>query len=59
MLIGSLGRKKCIILRHSSVEIPSDIDGLIYINFEEDIQNVKDKLKQKLEGLGITCKNKT
>ena len=52
MLIGAIGRENCIILRKAEVEIPSDIDGLIYIPFSESVEEIKDKLKQKLKSLG-------
>lgn len=51
MLIGALGRKKCIIIRQADVENPSDIDGLIYLSFNEQVDEIKDKLRQKLEGI--------
>jgi hypothetical protein len=35
-LIGRLGRSKVIALRKGEVETPSDIDGLVYIRYEED-----------------------
>ena len=56
MLIGAIGRENCIILRQTSVETPSDIDGLIYIAFDKDIEEIKNKLRQKLEGLGLKMK---
>lgn len=57
MLIGALGRDKCIIVRQTDVESPSDIDGLIYLSFDRDVNEIKDKLKQKLESiLGIALK---
>ncbi len=56
MLIGRLGREKCIIIRKSEVEIPSDIDGLIYISFDKKIDEVKDKLRVRLINLGIEIK---
>jgi len=55
MLIGRLGREKCIILRKSDVELPSDIDGLIYIAYDKELSEIKSKLKDRLENLGLVC----
>lgn len=35
-LIGKLGRNKVVALKKGDVETPSDIDGLVYIKYEED-----------------------
>lgn len=35
-LIGKLGRRKVIALKKGDVETPSDIDGLVYIKYEEN-----------------------
>ena len=56
MLIGAIGRERCIILKKTEVENPSDIDGLIYIPFDNDIAEIKEKLKQKLINLGLKIK---
>ncbi len=53
MLIGSLTRERCIILRQTGVEIPSDIDGLLYIAFDKEVEEIKDQLRTKLENMGI------
>ncbi len=53
MLIGALTRERTIIIKKTEVEAPSDIDGLIYIPFDEKIEEIKDRLRSRLESLGI------
>ena len=56
MLIGIVSREKCIILRKSGVEMPSDIQGLIYLRFEESVEEIQEKLRDKLNNLGFQIK---
>jgi len=44
------------ILRKKSVEQPSDIDGLIYIPFDEHIDEIKIKLYRELQAAGYKPK---
>jgi predicted nucleotide-binding protein len=52
MVLARLGRKRVAILYKESVERPSDIDGLIYIAFEERIEDAKALLFRELENAG-------
>lgn len=52
MVLSRLGRKKVAILHKESVELPSDIAGLIYIAFKERVDEVKLKLFQELQAAG-------
>ena len=52
MVLARLGRKRVAILRKKTVEQPSDIDGLIYIPFDEHIDEIKVKLYQELQAAG-------
>lgn len=52
MVLGKLGRRRVAILHKKSVELPSDIHGLIYIPFQERIEELKNQLFQELRGVG-------
>ncbi len=56
MVLAKLGRKRVAILRKKTVEQPSDIDGLIYIPFDEHIEEIKIKLYQELQAAGYKPK---
>lgn len=52
MVLGRLGRTRVAILRKESVEAPSDISGLVYIPFKEDVAEVKATLFRVLDEAG-------
>jgi len=56
MVLARLGRKRVAILRKKTVEQPSDIDGLIYIPFDEKINEIHMKLVQELQAAGFKPK---
>jgi predicted nucleotide-binding protein len=56
MVLARLGRKRVAILRKKTVEQPSDIDGLIYIPFDERVEEIKLKLIQELQAAGFMAK---
>ena len=45
LFIGKLGREKVVFIMKPDVEIPSDIEGLVYISYND---NWQDKLKKEL-----------
>jgi predicted nucleotide-binding protein len=53
MMLASLTRKNVAILRHVSVEQPSDADGIKYIAFEKDIGECTQQLVQRLINSGF------
>jgi predicted nucleotide-binding protein len=53
MLISSLTRKNVAILKHISVEQPSDAAGIKYIPFEADVRECAQQLIQRLQNSGI------
>jgi predicted nucleotide-binding protein len=55
MMLAILGRSRvAILLRHQkSMERPSDIDGLIYIPFEDDVEETKLLLAKEIDNQGI------
>ncbi len=56
MVLAKLGRKRVAILRKKTVEPPSDIDGLLYIPFEERVEEIKLRILQELEAAGFKPK---
>lgn len=56
MVLARLGRRRVAILHKESVELPSDIAGLIYIAFKERPDEVKAKLFQELRNAGYDPK---
>ncbi len=50
--IGVLGRRRVAILYHRGVELPSDLHGVVYIEFEQ-IADVKLRIVQELKAAGI------
>ena len=56
MVLARLGRRRVAILHKASVELPSDIAGLIYIAFNERVEEVAGKLYGELEQAGYRPK---
>jgi predicted nucleotide-binding protein len=52
MVLGKVGRRRVAILYKNSVELPSDINGLIYIPFQERVDEVRNNLFKELRGAG-------
>lgn len=53
MLLASLTRGRVAILQKGFVESPSDLDGVLYIPFNEHVKETVPKLAQRLEEAGI------
>lgn len=53
MMLASLTRRNVAILRHVSIEQPSDADGIKYIAFEKDISECTQQLVQRLIASGF------
>jgi predicted nucleotide-binding protein len=54
MVLARLGRRRVAILFKESVEHPSDIAGLIYIPFQERVDEVRAQLFRELQAAGYT-----
>lgn len=52
MVLARLGRPRVAILHKASVELPSDIHGLLYIPFRERVEEAKASLFQELQNAG-------
>lgn len=56
MVLARLGRRRVAILHKASVELPSDIAGLIYIPYKERVDEAKMKLYGELMAAGYNPK---
>lgn len=53
MLIAALGRKKVAVLKTGTLELPSDIDGVLYLEFRSHVREVVPRLYERLQGAGF------
>jgi len=53
MVMAALSREKMAILKKGALEIPSDADGIIRLEFNDRVQEVVPKLVQRLQAAGI------
>lgn len=53
MFLIKLGRERVAILHKGNLELPSDIGGLIYIPFKNDVNEAKNKLAAALQKAGF------
>lgn len=53
MLISKLGREKTIILSKENVTIPSDLEGVFRLQFENHIKEILPKLVERLKSIGF------
>ncbi|MDB5415309.1 MAG: hypothetical protein JWR10_3644 [Rubritepida sp.] len=54
MLLASLTRNRVAILQKGFVEHPSDVNGIIYIPFNEHVKEAVPKLASRLQAVGIS-----
>ena len=57
MVLARLGRSRVAILHKESVELPSDIHGLLYIAFKERVEEARTQLYRELESAGYRPKS--
>jgi len=53
MFLAALGRKRVAILHTGDIELPSDIQGLVYIPFKKHVSEVKQALAAELQEVGF------
>ena len=53
MLIAALGRKRVAVLKTGDLELPSDIAGVLYLEFKSHVREVVPRLCQRLNGAGF------
>lgn len=54
MVLASLGRDRMVLLKKGALEIPTDVSGVIYLEFNEHVKEVAVKLATRMKGAGIT-----
>ena len=53
MVLASLGRDRMVLLKKGALEIPTDVGGIIYLEFNEHVKEVAAKLATRMKGAGI------
>ena len=53
MVLASLGRERMVLLKKGALEIPTDVSGIIYLEFNEHVKEVALKLATRMKGAGI------
>lgn len=55
-LIGKLSRSRVCCLYKGNVELPSDMQGIVYISFNESVDEVESKVVKELKAAGYEIK---
>lgn len=58
LMIGLLGRDKVCCLCKGDVERPSNMEGIVFVPFNESVSEVKDKIAMELEGAGYVIQKR-
>ena len=58
MVMAALGRQKMVILKKGALEMPSDANGILYIEFNDHVREIVPKLAQRLQGAGFQIDSK-
>ncbi|HAT8648946.1 TIR domain-containing protein [Legionella pneumophila] len=53
MVMASLGREKIVILKKGNLELPSDVNGVIYLEFNDHVKEIAVKLANRMKSAGI------
>lgn len=53
MIMAALGRGRMVILKKGALELPSDANGVLYIEFNDHVREIVPKLAQCLQGAGF------
>lgn len=53
MIMAALGRERMVILKKGALELPSDANGILYIEFNDHAREIVPKLAQRLQGGGF------
>ncbi len=53
MAIGKMGRKKVFIIKKEDCDVPTDLSGVIYIPYKNEVKDASDKLKTRLKKNGF------
>lgn len=52
-VLASLGRDKMVILKKGNLELPSDVNGIIYLEFNDHVKEVAVRLANRMKEAGI------
>jgi predicted nucleotide-binding protein len=55
--VGRIGRNKVCGLLKGSIELPSDMNGICYFNFENSVSEVWERILKKLRATGYEVKS--
>ncbi|MDE0661443.1 MAG: nucleotide-binding protein [Gammaproteobacteria bacterium] len=53
MVLASLGRERMVLLKKGALVVPTDVSGIIYLEFNEHVKEVAVKLAMRMKGAGI------
>ena len=53
MVMASLGRERMVILKKGNLDMPSDVNGVIYLEFNDHVKEITGKLAQRIKTAGI------
>ena len=53
MVMAALGRERMVLLKKGALEMPSDADGILRIDFNDHVREIVPKLAQRLQGAGF------
>lgn len=53
MVLASLGRDRMVLLKKGALELPTDVNGVIYLEFNDHVKEVAVKLATRMKGAGI------
>lgn len=53
MVLASLGRQRMVLLKKGALELPTDVNGVIYLEFNDHVKEVAVKLATRMKGAGI------
>ena len=53
MFLAKLGRKRVAVLHKGNLELPSDIHGLLYIPFNDRVDEVKERVAAEIQEAGF------
>jgi len=53
MVMASLGREKMVLIKRGAVDLPSDTQGMIYLEYNDNIKDIVPKLVQNMIEAGI------
>ena len=53
MVFASLGRDRMVLLKKGALELPTDVNGIIYLEFNEHVKEIAVKLATRMKSAGI------